>query len=117
MPEGDAPTARRRRLVDAIVDNRADPDGGPTRFEGAGHAVEYDDQRLRLEVDDSSRAVLDDLLADYRVVKVDQPATRRADDGVVYLSAVTDAKHAADFVDALFLEVFDAEEDYELRIR
>lgn len=117
MPHGDAPTARRRRLVDAIVDNGADADGEPTRFEGSGHVVEYDDRQLRLEVDDAGRAALDDLLAAYRVVKVDEPATRRADDGVVYLSAVTDAKHAADFVDALFLEVFDAEEDYELRIR
>lgn len=117
MSPADSPTARRRQLVDAIVDDRAGAGDGPTRFEGAGHVVEYGDRQIRLELDESGRAALETLLSAYRVFKVAQPETRKADDDVVYLSAVTDAKHTADFVEALFREVFDADEEYELRIR
>lgn len=114
MPRADTPTDRRRLLVDAIVRNRQD-DAGSTVFEGAGQVVEYDDQQIRVELP-GDRDRLDSLLSEYRVFKVTQPDTKRADSDVVYLSAVTDPKHTADFVEALFREVFDADERYTLEV-
>lgn len=123
------PAARRNLLVQAIVDHRrsgGEPDDGAVAdadvgddelvLEGAGRSVAYADRSLRLAVDDAERDRLEALCGEYRVFKVAQPATRRAPDGVVYLSAVTDAKHLADFLEAVFREVYGADADYELRI-
>jgi len=70
---------------------------------------------MRLELTSAERDRLETLLDAYRVFKIKQPETRKADDGIVYLSAVTDAKHAADFIEALFREVYGNDADYELR--
>ena len=78
--------------------------------------VTYRNRRLRVEADDDERDRLEALLSEYHVFKVQQPDTRKADEGIVYLSAVTDPKHAADFVEALFREVYGAGREYELRV-
>ncbi|WP_336135973.1 hypothetical protein [Natronomonas amylolytica] len=106
---------RRRELVGAIVAARKDDES--VVFEAANARVTYEDRTLCLSVTDEERDRLETLLDDYHVFKVEGPATRKAEPGVVYLSAVTDAKHAADFVDSLFSEVYDAGEGYDLRVR
>lgn len=107
------PDGRRRLLVSRIVSARQA--NGPTCFESDGVAIEYDNRILRLELATSRREQLETLLDSYHVFKIKQPETRKAEDGVVYVSAVTDAKHAADFIEALFRELYGFDEGYELR--
>jgi len=108
--------ARQQAIVSAIVEARRTDGSVAFLAAGTGDRIAYEDRRLRIEVDPEKRAGLETLLAEYHVFKLQQPATRKADEGVVYLSAVTDPKHAADFVDALFREVHGVEADYELRV-
>jgi hypothetical protein len=108
----DTAEGRRTLLVTGILDARRE--GKPVTFEADGVELEYDDRTIRLEIDAEQRDRLDALLSAYHVFKVKQPETRKADDDVVYLSAVTDAKHAADFVDAAFREVYELGEEYAL---
>jgi len=115
-PQATTPEDRRRLVVEAIVAHRREG-GDPVAFEAVGHRVEYDDRRLRLELDADERDRLDALLSAYHVFKIKQPDTRKADDEVVYLSAVTDPKHAADFIESLFRDLYGADEGYELEIR
>ncbi len=111
----ETPAARRRTIVSAIVAARRD-DEAVTFLAGDDlGAVDYEDRTLRLAVDDGERRRLEALLEEYHAFKMRQPETRKADEGVVYLSAVTDPKHAADFVEALFREVYGAGEGYALR--
>lgn len=112
--DADDPRSRRQALVSAIVEARRTDES--IAFAGAGARVTYADRTIRLELDADERERLDALLAEYHVFKVEQPTTRKADGGVVYLSAVTDPKHAADFVEGLFREVYGAPEDYELQV-
>lgn len=106
-------TKRRRLLVRSIVDSRQT--GRRLRLEAADTVIKYENRRIQLELTDDERARLDELREEYHVFKIEQPATRKADDDVVYLSAVTDPKHAADFLEALFVVVYGADESYELR--
>ena len=108
------PADRRARLVDAIVAAR--DDGGTVVFVGSDARVEYEDRRFRLELGADEADRLESFLASYPVFKYKQPETRKAPEDVVYVSAVTDPKHAADFLEELFREVYGADEDYELRI-
>ena len=110
------PAARRQAIVSAIVDARRTDGSVAFRPADTGDRVAYENRRLRIEVGPEQRAGLQALLAEYHVFKLQQPATRKADEGVVYLSAVTDPKHAADFVDALFRDVYGFDADYELRV-
>jgi hypothetical protein len=120
----DDPGGRRRAMVSAIVAARRDDErvtfaaraDGPAGGDRDPTRVVYGDRSLRLELDAEGRARLEDLLSDYRVFKVEQPATRKAEGDVVHLSAVTDPKHAADFVEALFREVHGVPADYGLHI-
>ncbi len=112
MP-ADTPTERRALLVRRITDSRRT--GESAVFEAEGATVEYDDRVLRLEIGTDERDRLEELLSAYHVFKIKQPETRKADGDTVYLSAVTDAKHAADFVESLFREVYGAGKRYELR--
>ena len=114
--DADDPRSRRQALVSAIVEARRSDEPVAFSSADADARVRYADRTLRLEVDADERERLDELLGAYHVFKVEQPATRKADDGVVYLSAVTDPKHAADFIEGLFREVYGASEDYELRL-
>lgn len=109
-----SPPERRATIVEAIV--RARTDGEPVVFSGEGATVEYHDRTLRLELETSEADRLESLRSTYPVIKPKQPETRKAPNGVVVLSAVTDPKHAADFLDDLFLTVFGAAERYELAV-
>ena len=123
--EADAPstpTDRRRHFVRAITESRR-TDRAVTFVAGAGSGpeidaedtaprVEYEDGLVRLELDDGERARLEGLLEEYRVFKIDGPATRTAPAGVVYVTAVADAKHTADFVESVFRGVFGLGEGY-----
>ncbi|MFO7927273.1 MAG: hypothetical protein ACQET5_10130 [Halobacteriota archaeon] len=104
---------RRKLLVRRLVESRRI--GEPAVFEAGDVEIEYDDRMIRLQLIPDERERLDVLLGAYHVFKLKQPETRKADDGVVYLSAVTDAKHAADFIESLFREVYGFGEGYELR--
>jgi hypothetical protein len=108
----ETPDRRRTLLVTGILDARRE--SRPVTFEADGVEIEYDDRAIRLELTAEQRDRLDALLSAYHVFKIKQPETRKAADGVVYLSAVTDAKHAADFVDAAFREVYELGEEYAL---
>ena len=110
---GETPASRRRTLVSAVVEARGADEA--VTFLAGDDAVVYEDRTLRLEVGGDERRRLEALLEEYHVFKIEEPATRKAEEGVVYLSAVTDPKHAADFVEALFRQVYGADEDYELR--
>ncbi len=111
MESATTPSDRRTLLVRRIV-----ADSG-FEIDAAGTTVEYDERTIRLEVDDEQRQRLEALLAEYAVFKIQQPETRKAPGGVVYLSAVTDPKYAADFLDSLFRSVYGADEGYELGVR
>ena len=105
---------RRRLLVSHIVAARRDDD--PVTFRAGDVEVTYDDRILKVELTSDERERLEALLESYHVFKIKQPETRKADERVVYLSAVTDAKHASDFIDALFSEVYGFKTHYELRV-
>ena len=108
------PEARRQAIVEAVVEARKADEA--VVFAAADGRIEYEDRRLRIEADGDERDRLEALLSEYHVFKLEGPATRKADEGVVYLSAVTDPKHAADFVEALFREVYGAGLEYDLRV-
>lgn len=109
----DTPGDRTQLLVRRIVESRQEDD--PIRFEAEDVAVEYEDSTLRIETDRADRDALNSLLEEYRVCKIKQPETRKAVGNVVYLSMVTDAKHTADCIEALFRQVYAFGEEYELR--
>jgi hypothetical protein len=111
----DTPGDRKRSFVRRIVEARRTEEAVVFETEAGDAAVAYDDRSLRLELTAEERDRLEELLGSYRVFKIRQPETRKADDGVVHLSAVTDAKRAADFLEALFREVYGLDEKYELR--
>lgn len=114
MTTASTPVDRRNLLVDAIVTAREH--NTQVAFIGAGNKVEYSDRILRLELNNEEQDRLDTLRVQYPVFKPKQPDTRKAPDNVLYLSAVTDPKHVADFLDDLFLDVFDASSAYELEV-
>ena len=108
------PEARRRVIVEAVVEARTADEA--VAFLADDGRVDYEDRRLRVEVEADERDRLEALLSEYHAFKIRQPDTRKAPAGVVHLSAVTDPKHAADFVEALFREVYGAEAAYDLRV-
>ncbi|MFC7154164.1 hypothetical protein ACFQPA_01675 [Halomarina halobia] len=113
--EADEPRERLGLVVDAIAAHRTrDSEGAVLETDRA--TVRYADRTLRIECDPDERERLNALLADFHVFKVAQPETRKAPEGVVYLSAIADPKHAADFVEGLFRRVYGHGEGYELRV-
>jgi hypothetical protein len=125
---GSTPAERRTRIAKAIVSHRNAGHESPVRFTaGDGDVdtvdapadadrpvVEYEDRLVTVTVDDAERERLDALLGEFPVFKVAQPETRKAAAGVVHVSAIADPKHAADFLDLLFLDVFEHPADYPL---
>lgn len=113
--EAATPETRRALFAEAVAAHRR-RDSDAAVFEAAGRRLRYDDRLVRFEVDGVERGRLDELLGTFPVFKPKQPETRKADDGVVFVSAIADAKHAADFLDAAFREVYGLAEDYEARV-
>jgi hypothetical protein len=91
-------------------------DGTPATFVAGGTRITYDDRLLELAVSAADRDRLDSLLAEYPVFKVKQPETRKAPEGTVFVSAIADPKHLADFVDDCFRQVYDRGESYGLSV-
>lgn len=121
--EATDPRERLALAVDAVSAHRSRASEGVTLEGHAGegeddrHArVEFADRLVRLELDASAREGLDTFLGSFPVFKVKQPETRKAAEGVVYVSAIADPKHAAEFVDGLFREVYGLGDAYELRV-
>jgi hypothetical protein len=56
------------------------------------------------------------LLDEYPVFKLDAPATRKSEDGAVYISAVADPKHLADFIEDCCRQVYDLPAGYALSV-
>jgi hypothetical protein len=78
--------------------------------------VEYADRLFTLEVSADEHEALDGHLGSFPVFKVKQPETRKAPEGTVYVSAIADPKHAADFLEGTFRTIYDLPADYELRV-
>lgn len=117
MSTDTADTERDRLVlfVRTVADQRTGGGEGVV-FEADAGRAEYDDRTVTLDLSADERERLDALLEDYPVFKLEQPATRKAPEGVVVLSAIADAKHLGDFLESLFREVFEASEGYELRV-
>ena len=112
------PTDRRKRVVRAVMAHRKD--GDPVTFRAddppEDARVTYDDRLLELAVSAAERDRLDAFLAEYPVFKVKQPETRKAPEGTVFVSAIADPKHLADFVEDCFRQVYDRGEGYGLSV-
>lgn len=108
------PTDRRRLLVRRLMSHRGQSDTVAIR--GGERRLRYGDRVLELSVDDRERDRLDELLDEYSVFKVKQPATRKADGDTVHVAAVADPKHLADFIEDCCRLVYDLPETYRLRV-
>lgn len=115
MTTATTPRDRVELFVDAVTTHRSEGTERVVLASDHGRA-QYADRLVRLDLAPEERERLDDLLDRFHVFKVKQPETRKADEGVVYVSAKADPKHAADFLEGVFRVVFDAPEDYELRV-
>lgn len=109
-----APTDRRKLVVRAVMAHRKQ--GDPAVFEAEDTRVVYDDRLLELSVSDAEHDRLDALLREYPVFKIKQPETRKAGGETVFVSAIADPKHLADFVDDCFQQVYGRGEAYELSV-
>jgi len=78
--------------------------------------IRYGDRQLTLFPDATERDRLDELLDEYPVFKLDAPATRKSEDGTVYVSAVADPKHLADFIEDCCRQVYDLSTGYALSV-
>ncbi len=90
--------------------------GDTTTVLAGERTLRYADRVLELFVEDDERDALDELLSEYPVFKLEQPETRKARDGTVYVSAVADPKHLADFVEDCCRRVYGLPEAYPLRV-
>ncbi|WP_276260407.1 hypothetical protein [Haloglomus litoreum] len=123
------PADRKRLAVRAIARHRSREDGVDFLARAGDRAVtlSYADRTITMDLATASdatggadigaaRAALDELLASFPVFKIQQPETRKARDGTVYVSALADPKHAADFIEACYRDVFGLGEGYELSV-
>jgi len=83
---------------------------------GDERRLRYGDRRLTLFLNATERDRLDELLDEYPVFKLDAPATRKSEDGTVYVSAVADPKHLADFIEDCCRQVYDLPTGYALSV-
>jgi hypothetical protein len=119
--EADEAGERIALAVDAVSTHRARGSEGAV-FEGVGAGgdrrvrVEYADRLFAFAVSADERDALDGHLGSFPVFKIKQPETRKAESGTVYVSAIADPKHAADFLEGAFRNVYDLPADYELRV-
>ncbi len=119
-PEHDDAATRRAKIAEAITAHRRAGSQSAVYFGaetgGESPVVEYVDREITVEVGESERDRLDAVLGEFHVFKIAQPATRKAPAGEVHISALADPKHTADFVDQLFLDVYEFDADYDLAI-
>jgi hypothetical protein len=116
------PADRRRLLARSVADHRSrDADVAFHGRDGDHEArVTYGDRVVAMDLahaahpQRAARDALEETLADYPVFKLKQPETRKARTGEVYVSALADAKHAADFIETCFREVYGLGPEYEL---
>lgn len=107
------PAQRRALLAEAITAHRR-RGSDEARFQAEDHEVRFADRTITLTVSAAERERLDALLGEFPVFKLDQPATRKASEDTVYIAAIADPKHAADFLDRTFREVYGLGEGYTL---
>ncbi|MEF8840201.1 MAG: hypothetical protein V5A62_01055 [Haloarculaceae archaeon] len=107
--------------VDAVTTHRARGSEGAV-FEAIDDErerrvrAEYADRLFTLTVSADERDALSEHLGSFPVFKIKQPETRKAPEGTVHVSAIADAKHAADFLEGAFRTVYGLPADYELRV-
>ena len=132
MSETTDPESRQELLVRSLMAHRgqrdelvvragersepADSASGGTGSRAGERRIRYGDRQLTLFPDARERDRLDDLLGEYPVFKLDAPATRKTADGTVYVSAVADPKHLADFIEDCCRQVYDLPATYPLRV-
>lgn len=115
------PGSRRTLLVRQLMAHRGQDDelvmyaADGSAPASTNRRLRYGDRRVTLFLEETERDRLDDLLDDYPVFKLDAPATRKADEAV-YVSAVADPKHLADFIEASCRRVYGLPESYRLRV-
>jgi hypothetical protein len=117
--DGESAIERRTRIAEAITAHRRAGSQSPVLVAVAAEDppyVEYCDREIVVRVEEADRDRLDALLDDFPVFKIAQPATRKAPAGEIHVSAIADPKHAADFLDRLFLDVFERPARYALRV-
>jgi hypothetical protein len=125
MPATD-PADRRRLFAREVAAHRSRDDGatfvahdaedGPTPHLTYGDRIVSMDLSRGALPQRAARDALDELLSEFPVFKLKQPETRRAREGEVYVSALADAKHAADFLEACFRDVYGLGPDYEVTV-
>lgn len=113
--EASTPAERRALVAEAVTAHRKRGSEAAV-FMSEEDRIRYADRVVRFDVIDDERDRLDALLGEFPVFKIKQPDTRKAEQGVVYVSAIADAKHVADFIEAAFRDVFEHEEEHTLRV-
>lgn len=113
--EPTTPTGRLTLIGESIAAHRTDEDSDRAVFEAGRERITYADRTIILELTETERKRLDELLGSFPVFKIEQPATRKAPEGEIHISALADPKHIADFVERVFRAVHDLDERYELR--
>lgn len=113
--EAHTPRDRLSLVVESITAHRKHNSDG-TVFETDAGRLTYDDRTITLELTETERERLDTLFESYPVFKIEQPATRKAPEGEIHVSALADPKHTADFVESVFRDVFEQGDEYELRV-
>ena len=109
------PADRRRLFAREVAAHRSRDDGVTFVATSAGGdcspRLAYGDRIVSMDLSGAAvprraaRDALDELLSEFPVFKLKQPETRRASGGAEYVSALADAKRAADFLEACFRDV------------
>lgn len=119
-PKSEDAATRRAKIAEAITAHRRAGSQSAVFFgadsDDESPVVEYVDREITVDVEGAARDRLETLLGEFHVFKIAQPATRKAPAGEVHISALADPKHTADFVDQLFLDVYEFDAEYGLAI-
>ncbi|MFB6117794.1 hypothetical protein [Halosegnis sp.] len=113
------PQSRRTLLVRRVMAHRGQRDElvlhAARDAAGCERTLRYSDRVLEFHLEDAEREQLEALLEEYPVFKIRQPETRKSD-GSVYVAAVADPKHLADFIEDCCRRVYDLPSGYRLRV-
>ncbi|WP_435194911.1 hypothetical protein [Natronomonas sp. EA1] len=102
---------RRVTLVRALHAHRGETE--TLRIEAGGETLEFSNSVLRVP---APVETVEPFLAEHPVFKVKQPETRKASEGVTFVSAKADANHLAGFIDAVFEDLFSLGDGYDLAV-